>query len=234
MRGHKKLWISVGVVLAVGIALFGYPNSIGRQVRYLWANKECFKRPASGGVAAIGDSITAGIGRPDWGFLGQYSWLDTAACHDGLPYSYNGGVPNQTTQQIADRVPGVLSHHPKVLVILAGVNDIYQGRSGPAALGRIQTMIDETKAAHVQPVLGTVTPVLDHYPQTVVLDDQLRQLARADGIPLIDFYKAVADPQGRWPKNLTRDGLHPNEAGATAMADAALPVLRPLVVRARG
>ena len=71
----------------------------------------------------MGDSITDG-----WTLAGSYP---------GKPY-VNRGIGGQTTPQMLIRFrPDVIDLHPKVVVILAGTNDI-AGNTGPMSLEDIE------------------------------------------------------------------------------------------------
>jgi lysophospholipase L1-like esterase len=46
-----------------------------------------------------------------------------------------------------------------------------------------------------------------------------------EGFACLDYYKALADPQGRLPADLSDDGLHPNARGYSVMAPVALEAI---------
>lgn len=226
LGGRKtKLWtgIAAGVVVA-GVAAFVIPGSPGRTVVRLASNMECYRAGEAGGVAAIGDSITAGNGLPGWGFLPDESWLSQSVCASDLPFTFNGGVATQTTPQIAARLDDVLSHDPAVVVVLAGTNDVYEGDFSSEAAGRIKAMLGKVESRGAVPVLGTLPPMNAKASEVVRFNTLIRDLARSEGVRLIDFYPALADGDHYRP-DLTRDGIHPSVAGAKAMGRVALPVL---------
>src|SRR5436189_1822600 len=86
--------------------------------------------------------------------------------------SYIGrGISGQTTPQMLIRFrPDVINLGAKVVVILAGTNDI-AGNTGPMTLeeieGNLESMAELAKANHIQVVMSSVMPVCDyHRPQT--------------------------------------------------------------------
>ena len=172
-------------------------------------------------VVFMGDSITDIWGRQQGKFF------------PGKPY-INRGISGQTTPQMLVRFrPDVVNLHPKVVVILAGTNDI-AGNTGPESLADIEnnlsSMADLAKANKIAVVLATVTPVCDDYKQQtqrrppaqiVKLNDWIKQYAGQNGLTLLDYYSAMVDDHGRLKKDLTYDGLHPNAQGFEVMGPLA-------------
>src|SRR5688500_11878067 len=105
-------------------------------------------------VVFMGDSITDSWDDPKYGGF-----------FPGKPY-VNRGISGQTTPQMLIRFrPDVIALNPKVMVILAGTNDI-AGNTGPMTLEAIQdnlTSIVELARAHgIRVVLSSLLPVSDY------------------------------------------------------------------------
>lgn len=172
-------------------------------------------------VVFMGDSITDFWGRQRGSFF------------PGKPY-INRGISGQTTPQMLVRFrPDVVNLQPKVVVILAGTNDI-AGNTGPESLTDIEnnlaSMADLAKANRIRVVLATVMPVCDCIkPQTkrrppaeiVKLNTWIKQYVGQNGLTLLDYYSAMVDDHGMLKKDLTFDGLHPNAAGYAVMGPLA-------------
>ncbi len=172
-------------------------------------------------VVFMGDSITDFWGRQRGSFF------------PGKPY-LNRGISGQTTPQMLVRFrPDVANLQPKVVVILAGTNDI-AGNTGPESLADIEnnlsSMADLSKANKIRVVLATVMPVTDAIkPQTkrrppaeiMKLDTWIKQYVARNGLTLLDYYSAMVDDHGMLKKDLTFDGLHPNAAGYEVMGPLA-------------
>jgi lysophospholipase L1-like esterase len=172
-------------------------------------------------VVFMGDSITDFWGRQRGSFF------------PGKPY-INRGISGQTTPQMLIRFrPDVIKLQPKVVVILAGTNDI-AGNTGPESIEDIEnnlaSMADLAKANRIRVVLSTVMPVCDYIkPQTerrppaeiVKLNDWIKQYVAQNGLTLLDYYSAMVDAHGMFKKDLTFDGLHPNVAGYEVMGPLA-------------
>jgi len=164
-------------------------------------------------VVFMGDSITDAWGRSHGKFF------------PGEPY-VNRGISGQTTPQMVLRFRAdVINLHPKAVVILAGTNDI-AGNTGPETLeeieGNLTTMVELAKAYKIKVVLSSVMPVCDYIrPQTarrppekiLALNGWMQDYAKAHKLVYLDYYSALIDDQKMLKKDLTYDGLHPNDAG---------------------
>jgi len=177
--------------------------------------------PDENRVVFMGDSIT-----DNWG--SKYGKF-----FPGEPY-INRGISGQTTPQMLVRFwPDVVALGPKVVVILAGTNDI-AGNTGPTTMEAIEdnlmAMTELARANGIRVVLATLLPVSDAIqPQTtrrppeeiVELNQWIKDYATENGIVYLDYYSALIDDQKMFRKELTFDGLHPNDAGYAVMAPLA-------------
>ncbi|HEY3836658.1 MAG TPA: SGNH/GDSL hydrolase family protein [Bryobacteraceae bacterium] len=179
--------------------------------------------PAAGEtrVVFMGDSITDGWGRGRGKFF------------PGKPY-VNRGISGQTTPQMLIRFrPDVIALQPKVVVILAGTNDI-AGNTGPSTLEMIEdnltSMAELARANGIKVVMSSVMPVCDYIkPQTerrppekiVALNAWMKSYAEKNGFVYLDYYTPMLDDKGMLQKELTFDGLHPNDAGYEVMGPLA-------------
>ncbi len=172
-------------------------------------------------VDFMGDSITDAWGRSYGKFF------------PGKPY-VNRGISGQTTPQMLIRFrPDVIDLRPKVVVILAGTNDI-AGNTGPMTLeqteGNLASMAQLAQVNGIRLVLASVTPVCDCFtsqtarrpPAKILeLNRWIKEYCERNGAVYLDYYSAMADEQGFMKKPLTHDGLHPNAAGYEVMAPLA-------------
>jgi lysophospholipase L1-like esterase len=161
-------------------------------------------------VVFLGNSITEG-------------WAPYfATMFPGKPY-IGRGIGGQTTPQMVLRFQqDVIALKPKVVVILAGTNDI-AGNTGPSTLEMIEdniaSMAELAKANGIRVVLSSVLPVWD-YPWKPGLE-WIKEYAREHGAVYLDYHSAMADSRGGMRSELASDGVHPNEAGYRLMAPLA-------------
>jgi lysophospholipase L1-like esterase len=189
--------------------------------RYRQANAE-LPPPAAGvqRVVFMGNSITD-------------SWAPLfPALFPGKPY-VGRGISGQTTPQMLVRFrQDVVALRPAVVVILAGTNDI-AGNTGPSTLemieDNIESMTEIAKANGIRVVLSSVLPVFDYpwrpglepAPKIVALNAWMKEYASHAGAIYLDYHSALADARQGLKSELTRDGVHPNEAGYRVMAPLA-------------
>jgi lysophospholipase L1-like esterase len=168
-------------------------------------------------VVFLGNSITEG-----WA---QYFPTMFA----GKPY-INRGIGGQTTPQMLIRFrQDVIALKPKVVVILAGINDI-AGNTGPSTLEMIEdnlaSMTELAQANGIRVVLSSVLPAIDFpwrpglepAPKVIALNKWLKAYAARRGAIYLDYHSAMADQNGGMRAGLASDGVHPTEAGYRVMA----------------
>ena len=179
-------------------------------------------------VVFMGDSITDAWQQPRYGGF-----------FPGKPY-VDRGISGQTTPQMLLRFrPDVIDLEPKVVVILAGTNDI-AGNTGPMTneeiQGNIASMSELAHAHRIRVVLGSVTPVSAYHvasaaavPQTTsrpmarvqALNEWMKTYAAAHGDIYLDYFSAMTDRTGLLQAELSEDDLHPNAKGYAMMAPLA-------------
>ena len=165
-------------------------------------------------------------------------WANHFATHfPGKPF-INRGIGGQTTPQMLVRFKqDVVALKPKVVVILAGTNDI-AGNTGPSTLEMIQnnlaSMAEIAKANGIRVVLASVLPVytyswrpeIQNPADTIIaLNAWMRDYARAHGEVYLDFHSAMKDERNGMRKEITTDGVHVNEAGYKLMAPLTLAAI---------
>jgi lysophospholipase L1-like esterase len=200
-----------------------YMNDFGELSRYRDANAALPPPPAGENrVVFFGDSITD-LWRLDESFPGK-------------PY-INRGIGGQTTPQMLVRFrEDVLNLQPKVVVILAGTNDI-AGNTGPMTLDEIEanyaSLAELAAAHHIRVVFSSVLPVHNYTPQSqdafaqrspakiLDLNRWLKNYCVTNGCVYLDYFSAMVDDKGLLKRDLAEDGLHPNKAGYKVMAPLA-------------
>jgi len=206
-------------------------------------------RDANAGVAArskneqrvvfMGDSITD-------------AWVQArfGAFFPGKPY-IGRGISGQTTPQMLLRFRAdVIALQPKVVVILAGTNDL-AGNTGPIALqeteGNLASMAELARANGIRAVLSSVLPVSNYGqdrdgnpldvrikrpPEKILeLNAWIKKYAAEKGYVYLDYFPATVDDQGLLKKELSEDGLHPNSAGYAVMAPVAEKAIQAALAR---
>jgi len=174
--------------------------------------------PGENRVVFMGDSITQGW-HLDESFPGKHY--------------INRGISGQTTPQMVLRFfQDVIDLQPKVVLILAGTNDIAEN-TGPMTLqeteNNLEAMAELASAHHIKVVLCSITPAFDYpwhpglepAPKIDQINAWLKDFAAQHGDIYLDYHSAMKDSRDGLPPNLSKDGVHPNEAGYAIMAPLA-------------
>jgi lysophospholipase L1-like esterase len=147
------------------------------------------------------------------------------------------GVSGQTTPQMLVRFPqDVIRLEPDVVVILAGTNDI-AGNTGPSSQEMIEdniiSMVYLAKANAISVVLCSVLPVSDYPwkpglnpgPKIVELNAWMKQFAQDEGLVYVDYHSEMVNDRLGLARELTYDGVHPNQEGYQVMARLVDPAI---------
>src|SRR5258708_2929702 len=115
-------------------------------------------------IAALGDSTTAGtpfaqspLENPPNGsgdMEGQYSYWMMHWRPEWKVLNY--GIAGQTTIQIRARFKDIINVGPRYVIILAGVNDIYQGLPNSVTAENLLWMYQEAQAHSIMPIAATL------------------------------------------------------------------------------
>ena len=149
------------------------------------------------------------------------------------------GISGQTTPQMLVRFRrDVIDLKPRVVVILAGTNDI-AGNTGPMSdediQGNLASMAQLAKANGIRVVLASITPVSAYHtsptgvPQTSArpmariraVNAWIKDYAAANGHVYLDYFSAMVDGAGLLRTELSADDLHPNVQGYAIMGPLA-------------
>lgn len=178
-------------------------------------------------VVFMGNSITQG-------------WIERIPDFFDNPNYINRGISGQTTPQMLLRFrQDVLKLYPKVVIILAGTNDI-AGNTGPSTLEMIEdnlySMAELAKAHNIEVVLCSVLPVFDYPWKTglepadkiIELNERIKNYANTHGFVYADYFTPMADERNGLKEEYTFDGVHPTADGYAVMA----PIAEKAIARA--
>jgi lysophospholipase L1-like esterase len=199
-------------------------------------------------IVALGDSTTAGTpgfqspvevppegqGNPESQFA---YWLMRA--HPDWRV-LNRGVNGERSDQIGARFErDVLSAQPDAVVIIAGVNDVYQGRTAADVQRQLAAMYATARAAKIPVVAGSILPyntaTAEQNRSMHAVNDWIREHTEAhdDCMVFCDTRAAVAAPGA--PNRLVSspDDLHPSPEGYRLVAAALDPAIVNALAKAR-
>jgi lysophospholipase L1-like esterase len=199
-------------------------------------------------IVALGDSTTAGtpgfrspLEAPPEGagnIESQYAhWLMLA--HPEW-HVLNRGVNGERSDQIRTRFArDVLAEHPDLVVIIAGVNDIYQGRSAAAVQTELEAMFESarTSVPSVPVVAGSILPyntaTQKQNDEMKAVNGWLKTYAAVDpNVTFCDTRAAAALPDDINRLISSPDNLHPSPEGYRRVALTLEPVIARALSRA--
>lgn len=173
--------------------------------------------PDENRVVFLGDSITEFWSNKHSFFAENKSYI-------------NRGISGQTTPQMLLRFRAdVIELKPKIVVILAGGNDI-AGNTGTATTkmitNNIFSMIELARVHQIKVILCSVLPANFFYwnpkekpaERIIELNELLENYAIANKIPFVDYYSAMVDDQKGLKAAFSEDHVHPNTAGYEIMS----------------
>ena len=200
-----------------------FADDFGERARYRAANTAVKPPvPSETRVVFLGDSITDG-----W-HLDEF--------FAGKPY-INRGISGQTTSQMLVRCrQDVIDLQPKVVVILAGTNDV-AGNTGAISNedieGNFASFAELARSHGIRVVFSSILPVSNYTPRSqeffasrpadriLALNRWLRQYSDTQRLVYLDYFSAVVDDHGMLRRDLAEDGLHPNKKGYDLMVPLA-------------
>ncbi|MDT3695437.1 MAG: SGNH/GDSL hydrolase family protein [Ignavibacterium sp.] len=167
-------------------------------------------------VVFMGNSITEGWKTVDPDFFTENQFI-------------NRGISGQTTPQMLIRFrQDVVNLKPKIVVILAGTNDI-AGNTGPSTLEMIEdnifSMAEIAKTNNIKVILCSVLPVFD-YPwkqginpseKIIELNKRIKTYSQNNQFVYVDYFSEMADENNGLKKEYSKDGVHPNVDGYKVM-----------------
>ena len=195
--------------------------------RYAEANQTVGTRPRA---VLMGDSITDSWAAQDPQWLQEHGLVGR-------------GISGQTTSQMLVRFRAdVIDLNPRYVVILAGINDIARNNGimdVSHIFGNIVSMVELAKVHKIKPVLCAVLPASeigwrkdlgDPTPRILELNALLKDYARRNHIPFVDYYTPMATPDGSLNPDWARDAVHPNLEGYHKMEEILFSTLPSLEV----
>ena len=216
MKKQTLLWIMLsflGLSSTTKVNAQDWPNL----EKYQSANAE-LPAPSTGEnrVVFMGNSITE-------------MWIGTHPEFFAENPYVNRGIGGQTTPQMLLRFrQDVIDLNPKVVVILAGTNDI-AGNTGPMTLEQIHdnilSMVELAKANGIKPIVCSVLPAYD-YPwspglnpniKIPKLNKMLKGMTEAQGVMYLDYFSEMVDEKNGMQSKLTTDEVHVTKAGYDVM-----------------
>jgi lysophospholipase L1-like esterase len=187
----RRRWALVGGASVFALAVGGV----------LWWRAERAAPPVSSeSIVLLGDSITAA---GDWTSL--------------LPNApvVNAGYAGYTTEQLVPVAARVARRHPTAVFILAGTNDIRDGRTAGWSRSHLERIVEafRTVSPDTTVVVQTVLPRSDAPDAVRAINAEIDRLAQAQRIEVLDLYTDFDDGSGGLRPAERTDVVHLSAAG---------------------
>ena len=199
-------------------------------------------------IVALGDSTTAGTP----GFQSPVEAPPDGAGNVESQFAYwlmqahpdwrvlNRGVNGERAAEIGARFArDVAAARPDAVVVIAGVNDVYQGRSADAVQRDLAAIYAAARTAKIPIVAGSIIP---YNTATAAQNQAMRAVngwireqagAHAESMVFCDTRAAVAEPGAPARLVSSPDDLHPSPEGYKLMAAALDPAIVAALAKAR-
>ena len=191
------------------------------------ADNAALQAPCGARVVLLGDSITD-------------AWLDNRPeFFSNTGFIGRGISGEESTQMLIRFRQDVIDIQASHVVILAGINDIAINQGGPyqenLTFANIVSMVDLAWQNGIRPLVCSVLPsyhfrwrpeVTDVYEKVCSLNARLKAYCERHGVTYVDYFSALAGPDGRMKDGLSRDTVHPNAEGYAIMEKVLLDALK--------
>jgi lysophospholipase L1-like esterase len=195
-------------------------------------------------IIGLGDSTTAGTP----GFRSPIEHPPHGSGDETSQYAYwlmqthpmwsvlNHGVNGERSDQVRRRFErDVVPMRPRLVILIAGVNDVYQGRAADAVIAELAAIFERARRDRIPVVAGTILPfntaTADQNVRMRAVNDWLHHDAsRLPGVTLCDTRSALAAPGAPDRLVSSPDDLHPSPEGYRLMALALEPTIQKALV----
>ena len=187
-------------------------------------NKEVIIDKNEGRIVFIGNSITQG-------------WKNFMPEMFDNQTFINRGISGQTSTEMLVRFrTDVINLKPKVVVILAGTNDIAGNtlfRGLEIVVGNISSMAELARQNNIKVILCSVLPAAN-FPwrqgknpdiKIPLLNRLIKDYAKKKGFYYLDYYNLMNDGNNGLKKDYGNDGVHPNMNGYKLMQKMVLDAI---------
>lgn len=182
----------------------------------------------AGRIAAIGDSLTAGLGVAEE--FNYPSRLEKKLASDGKHYQVvNAGVSGETTSGTLSRLDWLLTMKPDIVILVIGANDGLRGLDPARAKANLEKILDRLQKEGIVTILAGMKMVWNMGPEyTKAFNRIYPDLAGQYDLLFMPFF---LEDVAMVPELNLRDGLHPNGDGYRVVTENIYPFVLEAVSR---
>ena len=179
-------------------------------------------------IVVLGDSLTSGRGI---GKAAAYPAILQERLEDnGYAYEVvNAGISGDTTARALRRYREALEDDVEILIVALGANDGLRGVPVDQVKSNLSEIMDDAQRRGIETILvGMDALPLRGWDYSVAFHRMYEDLAMRFRVPLVPFLLVNVMSN---PSLMQSDHVHPNRAGARAIADLIWPSLQALLKR---
>ncbi len=201
-------------------------NKRVKMENYTFLSKNFCKR---GQTVLVGDSITEICNVTD--LFASYTEKTGMAV-------YNRGISGDTSDRLLERIrDNVTCLKPTLIVLLIGTNDLGFGLDTDFTANNVDKILDvfDSDCKDAKVILQAVYPVNSHVDPIMVgkrknkdiceMNAKLKEIAEKHKVVFADFTDLLSDEHGRFNREYTYDGLHPNAVGFSVVTGELLKMM---------
>jgi lysophospholipase L1-like esterase len=192
------------------------------------AHFQLLQKAAKGGIDLYfeGDSITRRWGTSDtaWKPMLQ-NWTANFFGWNAADFGWGADSTENILWRLKNgELDGV---NPKVIVILAGTNNIGAHESADEVVKGVEAIVKtcRQKAPKAKIILTAIFPRNDNMGLLPTINEVNAKLAKTPDVRFVNVNAALADSSGKLYPGMTVDNLHPTVKGYQVWADALKPIL---------
>jgi lysophospholipase L1-like esterase len=137
----------------------------------------------------------------------------------------NRGISGDNTEGMLNRIDEIIAARPLAIFILTGINDISQNLTNKQILANYRMILERIKTESPNTVIfvESLTPINNDFQrykkligkekQVLAFNKSLKKLCKQGKVGFLDIHFLFKGKDGKLREELTRDGLHFNEAG---------------------
>ncbi len=227
MKKKKITFIMIGffIGLVIGIVGFGFGFGIHLIANQEKNDKTCkqeskqekkkvaspnYSLKQTANILFLGDSIT--------------DWYPIEEIYGDMPI-VNSGISGYHTYDILDRMDSmVYRYNPTKIFLLIGTNDLeLEEDQTEDTIKGIKEIIKEIRknrknatlyVQSIYPINRNLSSAGARYNEEIQdVNKEIEEYCKEKKVTYIDMYKELADEEGNFSEDYTKDGLHPNDLG---------------------
>lgn len=193
-------------------------GSIARQLRLSSPGKALTIIPAGDSITQADSTFASGL----WQWSSGYAEGGILRAGPRFRILRNAGVAGNTAANLEARLfSDVIAYAPDACLLMIGTNDLTSGMANSAytaLMNTVERIILALLNARILPIIVTPPPKDAAATEAKNAQWYYYALAQYYGLPLIDVYRVLVNPQtGAYASGMSSDGVHPIAAGVAVM-----------------